>query len=689
MDLVSLFNLFLLAFGFGFVIFWHELGHFLAAKWAGVRVEQFAVGFGNAIVSWRQGLGFRRGTSVPEYQARLAEQPDVAISPTEYRLNWLPLGGYVKMLGQEDLAVPEGGHQPDSYQNKPVGKRMIIISAGVVMNVILAAVLFTLLYFVGFTATAPKVGQVVPGLPAEQAGVQVGDEILSVGGKPMHDYSKLRLGVALLDPDESADFVVKRRDGSIETLQLQPVVGEQAGGMLQVGVLPMPSLEIPRSDEAMDLIESSRALFDDESLALLPGESVVMVDNMEVGPSDFAIYARCIDKAAREGRGVTLVVREPDGETRREVVMPRLSTGTDPHATTQFAGFRPLMRVIQVTPTSLIAPGSERDQEGGDILEPGDVILGVMVSDTGDYLDRPTREQLSQWLNTAGQGGRTVTLVVDRDGQRTELTDLPLTPLGGGFLSRLIGNVQYGLGALLVDDVTSTRIAAVPQDESAAASLDLATFDRIAAVDGEEVDSFYDVHRLLLDVEDEVVVTLLGSDGSEDVVLSLNEDAKTSIARADWIGPVAALVPGGGALVETTRRTANPLQAIWWGVHETRDQIVNLYLTLRRVTVDRTVSPTNLSGPVGILHFGTIVAAKGYDWLIWFLAMLSANLAVVNFLPIPILDGGHMVFLLWEKIRGKAPSQRVQEGALWIGLAALGCFVIFVTFNDVARIFTF
>ncbi len=68
--------------------------------------------------------------------------------------------------------------------------------------------------------------------------------------------------------------------------------------------------------------------------------------------------------------------------------------------------------------------------------------------------------------------------------------------------------------------------------------------------------------------------------------------------------------------------------------------------------------------------------------------MLSANLAVVNFLPIPILDGGHMVFLLWEKIRGRAPSRAVQEGALWVGLAALGCFVLFVTYNDLSRLFT-
>src|SRR3954454_21045817 len=103
-------NILLLVFGFGFVIFWHELGHFLAAKWAGVKVEQFAFGFGQALVSWRKGLGFRAGSSAKEYEQLLQADRegvhfrDVShISETEYRLNWIPLGGYVKMLGQDDL----------------------------------------------------------------------------------------------------------------------------------------------------------------------------------------------------------------------------------------------------------------------------------------------------------------------------------------------------------------------------------------------------------------------------------------------------------------------------------------------------------------------------------------------------------------------------------------------------------
>ncbi len=99
----------LLILGFGFVIFWHELGHFVAAKAVGIKVEQFAVGFGQALISYRKGFGVQFGSSGRRYDELVrAEKEGVnladvhGVSETEYRLNWVPLGGYVKMMGQDD-----------------------------------------------------------------------------------------------------------------------------------------------------------------------------------------------------------------------------------------------------------------------------------------------------------------------------------------------------------------------------------------------------------------------------------------------------------------------------------------------------------------------------------------------------------------------------------------------------------
>jgi regulator of sigma E protease len=123
-----------------------------------------------------------------------------------------------------------------------------------------------------------------------------------------------------------------------------------------------------------------------------------------------------------------------------------------------------------------------------------------------------------------------------------------------------------------------------------------------------------------------------------------------------------------------------------WGVTETRDLIVQFYLTLQRMVQGR-VSPTNLMGPIGIVNAGTRIAYKGNDWLIWFLAMISATLAVVNFLPIPIVDGGLFLFLVLEKIMGRPLSQQAQSIAQIVGLALILSVFIFVTYQDIYRIF--
>ena len=92
--LSSLIDLLLVIVGFGLIIFLHELGHFVAARWAGIRVLAFAIGFGPALFSWRKGIGLRAGSSEAEAVNRF-RAGERSISPTEYRLNWLPFGGFV------------------------------------------------------------------------------------------------------------------------------------------------------------------------------------------------------------------------------------------------------------------------------------------------------------------------------------------------------------------------------------------------------------------------------------------------------------------------------------------------------------------------------------------------------------------------------------------------------------------
>ena len=129
----------------------------------------------------------------------------------------------------------------------------------------------------------------------------------------------------------------------------------------------------------------------------------------------------------------------------------------------------------------------------------------------------------------------------------------------------------------------------------------------------------------------------------------------------------------------------NALQAIEMGFRDTYRSIVQVYLHLRGL-VARTISPDNLGGPLTIATTAYKVAQYDFWEFVFFLGLISVNLAVLNFLPIPVLDGGHMVFLLYEKLRGQPASEGVRVGATYAGLLILGCLMIFVIFLDIRRL---
>ncbi|VAX40752.1 Membrane-associated zinc metalloprotease, partial [hydrothermal vent metagenome] len=133
-------------------------------------------------------------------------------------------------------------------------------------------------------------------------------------------------------------------------------------------------------------------------------------------------------------------------------------------------------------------------------------------------------------------------------------------------------------------------------------------------------------------------------------------------------------------------QATGPLDAIRMGINRTQRMMAMTYLTLARL-VQGTVKVDNLKGPVGIAHLGTQVATRGYIWLIFFLGLISVNLAVVNFLPLPIADGGQFLMLLYEQIRGRPLPIPVQNAVTAVGLLMLVSIFLLVTYNDVARLF--
>lgn len=188
------------------VVFFHELGHFYAARRCGVRVETFSVGFGRAIKSWTDKHG------------------------TEWRISWIPLGGYVKFYGDENEAsVPDTDKlnemaedvRGDTLFFKPLWQRAIVVAAGPVANFILAIVIFAGLYTIfGQRVTDPVVGVVVEESAAERAGMQIGDLILAIDGEEISTFSEVRRQV-VVNAGVPLDFEVDR-GGSLLTLTATP-----------------------------------------------------------------------------------------------------------------------------------------------------------------------------------------------------------------------------------------------------------------------------------------------------------------------------------------------------------------------------------------------------------------------------------------------------------------------------------
>ncbi len=148
----------------GVLIFVHELGHFLVAKRAGVSVLKFSLGFGPRIA------GFSRGG-------------------TEYLLSAIPLGGYVKMLGEDPKE--EVTDRERSFSAKPVGWRSLIILAGPGFNFLLAVVIFWVVFMIGVPTLTTKVGDVMQGFPAHDAGLLRGDRIVAIDGRPLEKWEEL------------------------------------------------------------------------------------------------------------------------------------------------------------------------------------------------------------------------------------------------------------------------------------------------------------------------------------------------------------------------------------------------------------------------------------------------------------------------------------------------------------------
>lgn len=194
---------------FSVIILVHELGHFLMARRVGIEVEEFSIGFGPKLV------GFRG-------------------AETQFSIRLIPMGGYVKMLGEEGEDEDSVHDNPASYQNKSPLQRMAVIAAGPVMNFVLALLIFIIIYgAIGVTINEPRIGALVSGYPAEAAGLEAGDEILSIDSQKMSLWIDIQKYIQS-NQNNSLEFTVRRRQ-EVLNIEVTPRRGETYP---EVGIVP-------------------------------------------------------------------------------------------------------------------------------------------------------------------------------------------------------------------------------------------------------------------------------------------------------------------------------------------------------------------------------------------------------------------------------------------------------------------
>jgi len=206
------------------VVFIHELGHFLVARWCGVAVKVFSIGFGPEIF----GFYDRHGT--------------------RWRVSWIPLGGYVKFIDDENVASASGRktfealpeeERKRSFQGKTLAQRSAIVAAGPIANFVLAIVIFTAIFSVfGERITAAKVDAVNPGSAAERAGFKPGDRVVSIDGSEINNFAAMQRIVAM-SPEQTMHFVVDRggADVDITATPERKEITDRFGNTMRIGLL--------------------------------------------------------------------------------------------------------------------------------------------------------------------------------------------------------------------------------------------------------------------------------------------------------------------------------------------------------------------------------------------------------------------------------------------------------------------
>ena len=605
--------------GLSFLIFIHELGHYLMAKRAGMKIEVFSIGMGKPIISWKQ-------------------------NGVKWQICYLLFGGYVRIAGMEG----ENGKEPYQvrggfYSKKPI-YRLLVAGAGPFVNIVFALMLFGVVYFCGgqmkpFSEHTKLVGSVDKGSQIQVAGMEPGDKIISFDGVP---YSGFRdtLMQGMLKNKESIDVVFEKKNHEIISEKIRLYSPEKTA----------VSKRFPKEWRSMGVLSSATYVvsggFENGKEEFAPlkdsgiskGDRIVYVDG-EV------VYS-LLQLSEIVGRDISLVTVERAG-TKMNIAVPRVLLGdlklTDQQKD-EFIDSKREMNLDSALSSTQFIPYLVSEglcvQEELPLIEDDVVVSESSVLKKGDKI-------------LAVSGDRVTTSKEFYEAIATRKCVVMVAETGSEKTSWLQGD-QVFMDGLDKDTIAQMEASLAAEEKANISGLRFLN-NAVPVVRGEYLKKASPSH----------------------IAIYQNKYDKEEFNK---------LMQGktlfSGVMLQGKQVVYNP------GPFKVAGDIVNEMVFSFKGLFSGSISPKHMSGPVGMVKLvhdgsrGSVVTG------IYWLGLISLNLGLMNLLPLPVLDGGHICFTLYEVITKKRIKAKTMQRMMVPFIFLLIFFFAYVTFYDVIKVFS-
>lgn len=530
----------------GALIFIHEWGHFIVARICGVRVEIFSIGFGPTIFKFKWG-------------------------DTDYRLSLIPLGGYVKMYGDEEGKELPESERKHSFIHKSLISKISVVAAGPIMNLIFAIILFSLLGSFGAPEVDPVIGDITPDSTAARSNFIHGDRVLRVNGDPIRFWGEFDKALSKFENGANARIDILRD-------------GQEISIVAPVAVEP--------SRNPLSLLKNSGRI---DGLSPFKVSAKVGIDYrsplLNLGASSLDKVQSVNDIAISGYTELQQVVTRQDPAKPIKLTFQRIDS-TDSYS-------------ISVTP--------EMIESGYDLWSLD--LLGI------------TKPEL--FIGHVVSGSPAEKAGIQKGFQILEINDVLLS----GWVD-------------LVNQVKKTK-----KNEKI----------KVKAID----------YRY------EPVVFFIEPNITESILPTGKIDRRPTIG----VGPGLEILPPKTIYVKET----GVKEVFLYGVRKSYEWTLITINSFKKIFIGE-ISHKALSGVITIGQVAKESLAYGWSYFVQMMAIISINLFLLNLLPVPVLDGGHLLFYFVELVKGSPISLRTRAISQQIGVVLILCLIVLTLFNDITRL---